>query len=238
MRVDTDFPGGGADEIRISGDSVEFAAPRKGCPRPMWFSLRVAGAAGRMVRFRLVNGGQCLGGDHVAVTQPVWRDARGRWRRVPRTSCRYEGGVLEFALRPDGDTVVASCYPYQLADLEAWLSRLTQPAVTTAVAGRSSGGRPVHLVEVADPAEETFPYAGRTEFTDPETGDRLTAGRAEQLGEEYRTLYLARRAELSAWCKRLGWSFTVNHTDRLASEALGRLHLALSADFGPAGAHA
>lgn len=96
----------------------------------------------------------------------------------------------------------------------------------------------VHLVEVADPAEETFPYAGRTEFTDPETGDRLTAGRAEQLGEEYRTLYLARRAELSAWCKRLGWSFTVNHTDRLASEALGRLHLALSADFGPAGAHA
>ena len=25
-------------------------------------------------------------------------------------------------------------------------------------------------IEVADPAEENFPYAGRTEFTDPETG--------------------------------------------------------------------
>lgn len=95
-----------------------------------------------------------------------------------------------------------------------------------------------HLVEVADPAEETFPYAGRTEFTDPETGDRLTAGRAEQLGEDYRALYLARRTELAAWCKRLGWSFTVNHTDRPASEALGRLHLALSADVGAAGGRA
>ncbi len=36
-----------------------------------------------------------------------------------------------------------------------------------------------HVVEIADPAEESFPYAGRTEFTDPETGEKLTAGRAE-----------------------------------------------------------
>jgi len=91
------------------------------------------------------------------------------------------------------------------------------------------------LVEVADPAEETFPYAGRTEFTDPETGDKLTAGRAEMLGDEYRLLYTARRQELAGWCKRLGWSFTVNHTDRLASDALVRLHLAMTADGGHAG---
>ena len=92
-----------------------------------------------------------------------------------------------------------------------------------------------HLIEVADPAEETVPYAGRTEFTDPETGDKLTAGRAEMLGDEYRLLYTARRQELAAWCKRLGWSFTVNHTDRLASDALVRLHMAMTADGGYAG---
>ena len=34
------------------------------------------------------------------------------------------------------------------------------------------------------------------------------------------------------WCKRLGWSYTVNHTDRLASEALVRVHMALTADSG------
>jgi uncharacterized protein (DUF58 family) len=92
-----------------------------------------------------------------------------------------------------------------------------------------------HLIEVADPAEETFPYAGRTEFTDPETGDKLTAGRAEMLGDEYRLLYTARRQELAGWCKRLGWSYTVNHTDRLASEALVRIHMAMTADGAFAG---
>ena len=34
------------------------------------------------------------------------------------------------------------------------------------------------------------------------------------------------------WCKRLGWSYTVNHTDRLASEALVRVHMAMTADGG------
>lgn len=96
--------------------------------------------------------------------------------------------------------------------------------------GLARHGARAHLVEVADPAEETFPYAGRTEFTDPETGDKLTAGRAEILADEYRTLYVARREAVAAWAKRLGWSYTVNHTDRLASEALVGLHMALSSE--------
>ena len=62
--------------------------------------------------------------------------------------------------------------------------------------------------------------------------ERLTAGRAETFADDYRRLYLARREALSAWCKRLGWSYTVNHTDRLASDALVKVHLALSADAG------
>ena len=36
-------------------------------------------------------------------------------------------------------------------------------------------------------------------------------------------------------CKRLGWSYTVNHTDRLASEALVRIHMAMTADGAFAG---
>jgi uncharacterized protein (DUF58 family) len=92
-----------------------------------------------------------------------------------------------------------------------------------------------HLIEIADPAEETFPYSGRTEFRDPETGDRLTAGRAETIAEDYRRVYAARRAELASWCRRRGWSYTVNHTDRLASEALVSVHMAMSAEPGMAG---
>ena len=105
-------------------------------------------------------------------------------------------------------------------------------AMLEPLAGR---GVRAHLIETADPAEESFPYSGRTEFRDPETGERLTAGRAETLADDYRRLYAARRTELSAWCRKRGWSYTVNHTDRLASEALVSVHTAMAAETGIGG---
>ena len=85
-----------------------------------------------------------------------------------------------------------------------------------------------HVVEVADPAEEMFPYAGRTEFTDPETGRKLTAGRAETLKDDYARAYGARREALASSLRHLGWSFVAHRTDRLASEALVAVHMYLS----------
>lgn len=123
-------------------------------------------------------------------------------------------------IRRFSDIVVASDFLDPVEETQAWLDPL------------ASRGVRAHLVEVADPAEETFPYSGRTEFRDPETGERLTAGRAETLGDDYRQLYTARRTELDRWCKRLGWSYTVNHTDRLASEALVKVHMAMTVDPG------
>jgi uncharacterized protein (DUF58 family) len=85
-----------------------------------------------------------------------------------------------------------------------------------------------HVVEIADPAEEIFPYNGRTEFTDPETGERLTSGRAEGLREAYRNAYLARREDLGQSLRHLGWTFVSHRTDHLASEALVAVHMYLS----------
>ncbi|MBB3590047.1 uncharacterized protein (DUF58 family) [Rhizobium sp. BK529] len=85
-----------------------------------------------------------------------------------------------------------------------------------------------HVVEIADPAEEIFPYNGRTEFTDPETGERLTSGRAESLREAYRNAYLARRENLGQSLRHLGWTFVSHRTDHLASEALVAVHMYLS----------
>lgn len=121
------------------------------------------------------------------------------------------------------DVIVASDFLDPPEQTRAWLEPLAARGVR------------VHLIEVADPAEESFPYAGRTEFRDPETGEKLTAGRAETLGADYRNLYLARRADLAEWCRRHGWSHTLNHTDRLASEALVRVHMSLTANTGYAG---
>jgi uncharacterized protein (DUF58 family) len=85
-----------------------------------------------------------------------------------------------------------------------------------------------HVVEIADPAEEIFPYNGRTEFTDPETGSKLVAGRAENLRDDYQRAYLARRESLGQSLRHLGWSFVSHRTDRLASEALVSVHMYLS----------
>jgi len=85
-----------------------------------------------------------------------------------------------------------------------------------------------HVIEVADPAEESFPYAGRTEFTDPETGEKLTAGRAEIVRDDYRRAYIARRDTLGENLRHLGWTFTPHRTDHLASEALVAVHMYLS----------
>jgi len=122
------------------------------------------------------------------------------------------------AIRRFSDIVIAADFLDPVEETMEWLDGLARRGVRA------------HLVEVADPAEESFPYAGRTEFRDPETGEKLTAGRAETVADDYRRLYQARRAELSAWAKRLGWSYTVNHTDRLASEALVRVHSAMTVD--------
>ena len=81
-----------------------------------------------------------------------------------------------------------------------------------------------HVVQMVDPVEETFPYSGRIEFRDPETGEKFTAGNAEVLKKQYETEIAARTEAIRQITNRLGWSFTRHHTDRLASEALVHLH--------------
>jgi uncharacterized protein (DUF58 family) len=101
-------------------------------------------------------------------------------------------------------------------------------AIATSLGAVAAAGARGHLVQVLDPSEETFPFAGRTEFHDPETGVRLTAGRAERWGDAYRTRLAAHRAGLRQLATRFGWSFLVHHTDRPASEPLLALRARLS----------
>ena len=92
----------------------------------------------------------------------------------------------------------------------------------------SERGLRAHLIEVADPAEESFPYSGRTAFADPETGRELTLGRAESLKDAYLAAYHARREVLADTARHAGWSFVTHHTDRPASEALTAIHTRLA----------
>jgi uncharacterized protein (DUF58 family) len=84
----------------------------------------------------------------------------------------------------------------------------------------AADGASGHLVQILDPAEESFPYEGRTEFLSPAGEDRWIIDRAQSLRGRYRQRFEAHRAELAAVAKRLGWSLLVHHTDRPASEPL------------------
>lgn len=89
-----------------------------------------------------------------------------------------------------------------------------------------------HVLEICDPAEEVFPYNGRTEFIDPETGEKLTAGKAETLHDDYQRAFLSRRSNIAENLRRLGWNFITHHTDQPASTALVALHTHLSGVVG------
>ena len=84
----------------------------------------------------------------------------------------------------------------------------------------AGGGVSGHLIQVLDPAEESLPYSGRTEFIGVEGPERWTADRAEALREDYRAAFLEHRARLEETAHRLGWSFMVHHTDRSAAEPI------------------
>jgi uncharacterized protein (DUF58 family) len=97
------------------------------------------------------------------------------------------------------------------------------------IAQLAAGGARGHLVQIVDPAEETFPYSGRVEFVEPEGFGRITAGRAQTWRADYEARLKRHRDDIRAEADRLAWSFTIHRTDRAASELLLALHARIGA---------
>ncbi len=108
-----------------------------------------------------------------------------------------------------------------LSDAETTRTRLR------ALAGRGAG---IHRLQVFDPAEEAFPYEGRLEFRDPESGATWLTERAGGIRAEYQARLEAHRALIRGFARQAGSSFAVHHTDRPAVEGLLFLQTRLSGD--------
>jgi uncharacterized protein (DUF58 family) len=93
----------------------------------------------------------------------------------------------------------------------------------------AANGARGHVVQVVDPAEESFPYAGRIEFIEPEGAGSVTAGRAETWRSDYQTLLANHRLALREECEQFGWTFTVHRTDRGPTELLLAIHARMGA---------
>lgn len=101
--------------------------------------------------------------------------------------------------------------------------------ITATIHGMASRGALGHVVMIADPVEETFPFTGHTEFLDVDSTARLRVGEAESFKSEYVSRLAAHRDSVRAACLSRGWSFALHRTDRPAAEALLALRMRLEA---------
>lgn len=102
---------------------------------------------------------------------------------------------------------------------EIWRERLRSAAAVGATGA---------LLMIADPAEEDFPYRGRTQFEEPGGGRlRTVFGRAEAAQAEYAERLAAHRAAVRGVAQAAGFIPILHRTDRSAAPALSLLVAAL-----------
>jgi len=131
------------------------------------------------------------------------------------------------------DSLSPSFVPTALSEIVV-LSDLWSPIsdITTMLAGLSASGARGTLIQVVDPAEESFPYSGRVEFVEPEGGDMVTAGRAETWARDYVARVALHRDQIRSETGRLDWLFSTHVTSRSAAELLLYLHAGMMAHKG------
>ena len=87
------------------------------------------------------------------------------------------------------------------------------------------------ILQILDPAEEDFPFSGRTHFHGPENEGDLMVGHAPSLRSAYIQRLQERRATLHELCRRHQWRFLTHRTDRSAQTALLALYGAISGEL-------
>jgi uncharacterized protein (DUF58 family) len=107
-----------------------------------------------------------------------------------------------------------------------WFSDFLSPVseIENALTRLAGGGFANHLVQIVDPAEQDFPYAGRTRFEWKNFRQGEIFGRAESAREEYRRRFSAQSEAVRVLARRFGWSFLAHRTDARPETALVALH--------------
>ena len=158
------------------------------------------------------------GGERVGPADAPARGGRaGLVALAERLVLGERGEALPPALPPRASRVVLLSDFH--TETDAVLSRVKQLAGT---------GRPFHLVQIADPAEVTFPFSGRTVFRSPSGAGRHAVQEAGALRDEYAARREAHFGAIRDACARAGATYTAHVTDALATPVLAALHAAMA----------
>jgi uncharacterized protein (DUF58 family) len=140
---------------------------------------------------------------------------------------------LDHAAKPTAaDPGLPAFEPLPRAGQLAWVGDFLAPLeeINAAIGQFAGAGLKGHLLQIADPAEEELPFAGRVRFEGVEESDELVISRVETLREEYVERYRRHREGLAEIVRAVGWSLSSHRTDRPPQLALLALHAALTAD--------
>jgi uncharacterized protein (DUF58 family) len=110
-----------------------------------------------------------------------------------------------------------------------WFGDFLSPVtdIERAVRKFASAGLSGHLVHIVDPAEQDFPYNGRTRFEWAPSRLNQLLGRAESARDEYCRRFRAQADSVSALANRFGWSYLAHRTDTRPETALIALYTTL-----------
>jgi uncharacterized protein (DUF58 family) len=160
------------------------------------------------------------GGERIALLGDGRGPATGRapLRRIAHTLLQTGDGA---ALPPNA--------PLSRNAQFVWISDFLSPfgeieETLRRIAGQGLGG---HLIHIIDPAEEDFPYEGRTRFDAPGGNVSEILGRAETVRDAYRAKFRAHADTLAELARRLGWTYLAHRTDHSPQMALVALYMNL-----------
>ena len=117
--------------------------------------------------------------------------------------------------------------PLKRGNQLVWFSDFLDEDALDAMTQLSRAGVAGHLVRIIDPAEEDFPYTGRTRFESPLGQEDEIFGRAERVRGPYRARFIAHGERVAEAASKLGWTYTVHRTDHAPQGSLIALHAAI-----------
>ncbi|MEP0260952.1 MAG: DUF58 domain-containing protein [Sulfitobacter sp.] len=168
------------------------------------------------------------GGERVGLTGTALPPRRGNPQILRLAELLFREDDREYA-PPEHRGMIPHARAIFISDFMGDLEPV-QTALTKA-ADRGVRGVLYHLL---DPAEEAFPFAGRTIFESVGGTLRHETLKANDLRDRYLDRLAARKDELQQLCVRTGWRYGLHHTDASAQSALLWLYGALDARQGSA----
>ncbi|MRG70707.1 DUF58 domain-containing protein [Alphaproteobacteria bacterium HT1-32] len=196
---------------RDASPSMSYSSGRDLPTKPDRAELLAVALAGLMVR----------AGERVARLDGNERPASGRLALI-----RLATGLTKQAETSTGIPARANLPRHaRVVMFGDFLDPLEQTAA--AVRGLSAQGVDGHLMQITDPVEDAWPFAGRVQFNGLEGEASQLVGRAETLRQAYRERLQQHRAGLQGICDSCGWSFGLHRTDHSPESALMALFVRL-----------